>query len=87
MAAHWYPERRRRLEQALLDHYHEVLMENGVRGYSRIDMREDYRLSVLWQSIISVFMAGLKLPPVIWWTNFQHVMAAVDDLGCRELLD
>jgi hypothetical protein len=86
MAVHWYPERRQRLERTLLDHYHAVLLENGVRSYSRIDMQEDYRLSVLWQTITSVFMAGLKLPPVIWWNNFQRVMAAVDDLGCRELL-
>lgn len=86
MAIHWYPERRRRLERALLDHYHGVLLENGVRGYNRADMWEDYRLSVLWSAATPVFGAGLKLPPVIWWNNFQHIMAAVDDLGCRELL-
>ncbi len=86
MALHWYPERRRRLEGALLDYYHQVLLENGVHSYSRADMREDYRLSVLLHTITPVFMAGLKLPPVIWWNNFQRIMAAVDDLGCRELL-
>ena len=86
MAVHWYPERRQRLEGTLLDHYHKVLLENGVRSYNRADMQEDYRLSVLWQTIIPVFQAGLKLPPVIWWNNFQRIMAAVDDLGCRELL-
>ena len=87
MAVHWYPERRRRLERALLDHYHAVLLENGVLGYNRTDMWEDYRMSVLWHAATSVlFAAGLKLPPVIWWNNFQRVMAAVDDLGCRELL-
>lgn len=87
MAVHWYPERRRRLERTLLDHYHAVLPENGVHGYSRADIQEDYRLSVLWHTTTPVFQAGLKLPPVIWWNNFQRVMAAVDDLGCRELLD
>ena len=87
MAVHWYPERRQRLEQALLDHYHTVLLENGVPNYNRTDMQEDYRRSVLWQTITPVFQAGLKLPPVGWWNNFQHIMAAVDDLGCRELLD
>jgi ecdysteroid kinase len=86
MAVHWYPERRKRLERALLDHYHKVLLENGVRSYNRTDMQEDYRLSVLGQTITPVFQAGLKLPPVIWWNNFQRIMAAVDDLGCRELL-
>ena len=86
MAVHWYPERRRRLERALLDHYHAVLLENGVHGYDRAGMWEDYRMSVLWHTVTAVFAAGLKLPPVIWWNNFQRVMAAVDDLGCRELL-
>jgi hypothetical protein len=87
MAIHWYPERRQRFERALLDHYHKVLLENGVRSYTRADLREDYRLSVLWQSVTPVFFVGLKLPPVIWWSHFQNIMAAVDDLGCRELLD
>ncbi len=86
MAVHWYPERRRRLEHGLLDHYHAVLLVNGVGGYSRADVLEDYRLSVLWNATSPVFAAGLKLPPVIWWNNFQRIMAAVDDLGCRELL-
>ena len=87
MAVHWYPERRQRLERALLDHYHAVLLESGVCSYNRAEMQEDYRRSVLWQTIVPVFQAGLKLPPVIWWNNFQRIMAAVDDLGCRELLD
>jgi hypothetical protein len=64
-----------------------VLLENGVRSYGRADMQEDYRLSVLWHTITPVFQAGLTLPPVLWWHNFQRIMAAVDDLGCRELLD
>jgi aminoglycoside phosphotransferase (APT) family kinase protein len=87
MAVFWYPERRQRLERALLDHYHEVLLENGVSGYTRGDMQEDYRLSVLWHTATPVFQAGMKLPPMIWWNNLQNIMAAVDDLGCRELLD
>ena len=87
MAVHWYPERRQRLERALLDHYHTVLLENGVSRYNRSDMQEDYRLSVLWAAATPVFQAGLKAPPVIWWNNFQRIMAAVDDLGCRELLN
>ena len=32
MAVHWYPERRHRLEDALLRHYHEALADAGVRG-------------------------------------------------------
>ena len=87
MAVHWYPERRRRLEGVLLDHYHTTLQANGVRSYNRGDMQKDYRRSVLRHTITPVFQAAWKLPPWVWWNNFQHIMAAVDDLGCRELLD
>ncbi|MFO1024559.1 MAG: phosphotransferase [Acetobacteraceae bacterium] len=86
MAVHWYPERRQRLEQVLLEHYHTVLLANGVCGYNRNNMQADYRLSVLWHMFTPVFATGLKLHPVIWWNNYQRVMAAVDDLGCRDLL-
>ena len=87
MALDWYPERRGRLERTLLDHYHAELLESGVSGYSRADLQDDYRLSVLWHTVTPVFQAGLKLPPVLWWNNFQRIMMAVDDLGCRALLD
>ena len=60
MAVHWYPERRQRLERALLDHYHTVLLENGVRNYNRTDLQEDYRRSVLWHTATPVFQAGLE---------------------------
>jgi hypothetical protein len=30
--------------------------------------------------------SGEDIPPVIWWNNFERIMLAVDDLGCRELL-
>lgn len=70
----------------MLDHYRTILLENGIRSSNSIDMQEDYRPSVLWHTTTPVFQAGLKLPAVIWWNNFQRIMAAVDDLGCRELL-
>ena len=49
MATHWYPERRRRLERPLLDHYHAALLGHGVQGYDRAALAEDYRRSVLMQ--------------------------------------
>ncbi len=87
MAVFWHPDRRQRLERVFLDHYHAALRENGVDSYNRVDMREDYRRSVLWNALTPVWAAGLRRPPVTWWSNFQCIMAAVDDLGCRELLD
>jgi hypothetical protein len=87
MAVHWFPERRRRLERPLLDRYHAALVAHGVGGYGREALGEDYRLSVLWQLATPVWQAEHKLPPVIWWSHLERILLAVDDLGCRELLD
>jgi hypothetical protein len=87
IALHWYPERRARLESHLLDHYHEALLANGVKDYSREALRDDYRLSTLFHSLTPVGQAWVDIPPVIWWNHFERIMMAVDDLGCRELLD
>ena len=86
MATHWYPERRRRLEQPLLDYYHATLVANGVYDYDRRALDDDYRLSVLWQLITPVSQAAIELPPLIWWSHIERIVAAIDDLGCRDLL-
>jgi hypothetical protein len=87
MAVHWYPDRRRRMEGPLLDRYHAALLAHGVVGYNRRALDDDYRLSALWAIATPVFQAGAGIPPVIWWNNFERILLAVDDLGCRELLD
>jgi hypothetical protein len=87
MALHWYPDRRRRLERPLLDHYHEALVSLGVQGYDRSALHDDYRLSVLLMIMMPAFQAAFDIPPAVWWSHFERVMLAVDDLGCRELLD
>lgn len=86
MAMHWYPDLRRGFEQPLLDLYHATLVDHGVRGYDRAKLGDDYRLSVLWAITTPVWQAALNIPPVIWWNNFERIMLAVDDLGCRDLL-
>jgi thiamine kinase-like enzyme len=86
IAVHWYPERRRRMERALLDRYHAALVECGVRGYDRQALDDDYRLAVLWQIATPVWQAAYDIPSVVWWNNMQRVLMAVDDLGCREWL-
>jgi hypothetical protein len=86
IAMHWYPDRRRRLEQVLLDHYHAALIAHGVRGYERRALDEDYRLSVLWRIMTPVWQAGANIPAVIWWNNLERIFLAVEDLDCRQLL-
>jgi hypothetical protein len=86
MALHWYPERRQRLERAMLDHYHRALQSNGVAGYDRSALDEDYRRSVLWQIMTPVFLAASNIPPAVWWSHLQRILLAVDDLRCQDLL-
>jgi hypothetical protein len=86
MAIHWYPDRRRLMERSLLDRYHEKLIACGVGGYDRKALDDDYRLSVLWQMMQPVLQASYKFPPIVWWSNLERVLLAVEDLGCRELL-
>src|SRR5262249_52363472 len=87
MAMQWYPEWRRGAESKQLDHYHETLLTQGVRGYDRAALAEDYRRSVLWNLTAPAWQEGYGVPPVIWWNNLQRVLLAVDDLGCAALLE
>ena len=86
MAVHWYPDRRRRFEPHLLDHYHEALLGAGVRGYERASLDADYRFATLWMITWPVWQEAYGVPPVYWWNNLERVWLAIDDLGCRDLL-
>jgi Ecdysteroid kinase-like family len=87
LAMHWYPDRRQRYERLLLEQYHEVLLEHGVRHYDRRALQDDYRLSVLLRITTPVWQWANNIPPSIWWNNLERIFLAVDDLGCRDLLD
>jgi hypothetical protein len=87
MAMLWYPDRRSRLERLLLDRYHGALLTAGVSGYDRAALDDDYRLSVLWLITRPVGQALMNIAPAVWWNNLERIMLAVDDLGCRALLD
>lgn len=87
MAVHWYPDFRQGVERHLLDCHHDKLTARGVRGYDRRALQDNYRLSALWQIATPVWQHANGIPPVIWWNNFERIHLAVDDLGCRELLD
>jgi hypothetical protein len=87
MAVHWYPDRRRLMERPLLDVYHAALEAHGVRDYERRALDDDYRLSALWAIVTPVFQASANIPTVIWWNNFERIHLAVEDLGCRQLLE
>ena len=87
MAMHWYPDGRRHLERPLLDLYHTTLLEHGVSGYDRRALQEDYRWATLRLITLPVYQWLNDIPAVIWWNNLERILLAIDDLGCRELLD
>jgi hypothetical protein len=62
-------------------------LAEGVGGYDRRALDDDYCLSVLLQILTPVLQATYDIPPWIWWNNLERILLAVDDLGCRELLD
>jgi hypothetical protein len=85
-APHSYPDRRRRLERALVARYHRALEAGGVRDYPFAACWLDYRGSVLTALLKSIFHFGIGSPPSIWWHNFERGFAAAEELDCRELL-
>ncbi len=87
MALHWFPDRRRVMETSLLDHYHRVLVAHGISGYDRQMLADDYRWAALMMIVVPPLQAALKLPTVLWWDHLARIMMAVEDLGCRELLE
>ena len=82
----WFPERRRALEQSLLDDYHCALVEGGVSGYDRQALDDDYRWSVLLGMLRPIWQATGGLPARVWWPNLERNALAFEDLGCAELL-
>ena len=87
MAMLWYPDRRRRMERPLLNRYHATLLAQGVAGYDRQALDDDYRLSALWLIMRPIRQAANNIPPRVWWPNLERIFLAVEDLGCRDLLD
>ncbi|MBM3547750.1 MAG: DUF1679 domain-containing protein [Alphaproteobacteria bacterium] len=86
MAVHWYPERRRALEDRLLRHYHRALVVQGVRDYDIAALRRDYRLAVVTHLHVPLWQARESLPAAQWWPNFERVMLALEDLDCEAAL-
>ncbi|HWT02264.1 MAG TPA: phosphotransferase [Pyrinomonadaceae bacterium] len=87
MALQWYPERRARLEERLLRHYHAALLARGVENYSWEDCRLDYRYSIVMHLFTPVLQWSLgRIPATVWWNNLERISEAYKDLNCGELL-
>jgi aminoglycoside/choline kinase family phosphotransferase len=82
---------RRAHEHELLDAYHATLEANGVTGYGRDQLFEDYKVGVMYGWVIPVLAGGSldtssERAKVLWTAVIDRVQAAILDLGCPSLL-
>ncbi len=82
---------RRSSELALLDVYHQALTAEGVQGYSRAQLFEDYKVGVMYGWIIPVLAGGSldtssDRAQALWTEVLARVQAAIIDLDCPSLL-
>jgi hypothetical protein len=82
----WFPDRQRSTERPVLTCYHDALLAHGMTAYSRQQLNDDYRWSVLLLMLRPIWQATHNLPARVWWPNLERNMLAVEDLDCRELL-
>src|SRR5262249_12654016 len=85
------PADRRAEEMQLLARYHQILFENGVRGYDFADCLLDYRrgvlLGLIYPLVASQSMARVQVRgQALAETMLQRSLAAVLDLNVAELL-
>jgi hypothetical protein len=85
LAMFWFPERRARMEQGLVRHYHTQLLARGVQAYDWGQCWLDYRTAAIFNLFWPVFWSPY-LPQAIWWNALEKAMLAFGDLGCEELL-
>jgi hypothetical protein len=56
-------------------------LAQGVRGYDREALDDDYRLSALWLITRPVAQAMNVIAPRVWWNNLERIMLAVTILA------
>lgn len=88
MILDWDIDVRRQLEQLVLQHYHQQLIQRGIRDYAWEQLWDDYRLMAAMTVYIPIewcrgqFNAD-TLPT--WMPMLQNAMTAFDDLACAKL--
>jgi thiamine kinase-like enzyme len=70
------------LEKHLLDIYFEKIIANGVEGYKRDDLFNDYRRGVVNHMILLISASAEYYD----WDLLQNITIAFEDLRCFELL-
>lgn len=76
---------RERFEKPLLEHYHQRLLEYGVKNYDWAQCWQNYRLMMVFHTLWPIFHHQWA-PNSIWWRNMECCLSAFEDLNCEELL-
>ena len=86
MVLDWYPERRARLEAALLRRYHDRLLALGVGGYPWETCWRDYRLAAANALFTCAWRWDNGTAARYWWPHLEAALCAFVDLDCAEVL-
>lgn len=82
---------RRKLERGLIDLYYDLLLEGGVRGYSREQLLDDYRWTLLFCLAYPVMSAGMgdlanERGVALNRAMTERCLAAIEDWDCAALI-
>lgn len=86
MTLFWYPERRARMEEALLRRYQRGLLAGGVSRYTWEQCLEDYRWSAIRNIFIPILQWSRGMPGWLWWSQLEKALTAFEDLRCIDLM-
>jgi hypothetical protein len=73
-------------EARLLHHYHRILREAGVTGYSWDNLLTDYKLMVSYMIFDPMWNQTSGASKRYWWPKLWCLTEAYRNLGCAELL-
>jgi hypothetical protein len=85
---HGDTDARRQWERPILRHYHQMLSQRGVEGYTWERLWDDYRLCLAMGVYIAVeYCRGRYREDTqwVWLPMLQKALTACDDLNCAEL--
>ena len=87
-AIFWTPEQRHdtNRENRLLRRYHEILVEQGITGYTWDQLQQDYRLMLTLIVFFPIFDAVSGASHDYWWPKMQTLVANFHDLDCWVLV-
>lgn len=86
----WHPSYRARLEEAVLNAYHDELIARGVLNYDRVQMWDDYRICAIQSLYVPLEWCAEGDPDKtawIWYPKVMYTLDAMAHLGSVDVLN